>query len=153
MKKKRISFQKKNKFGILCKINPDQIQKEFPCVFSRRSEKNIFENSFKMNPDQKLKEILLYFFSRRSYQIIREFLYKIYEGFVLKSVKPTPMIVNIPLSVSILSAFKLTFRSTHSSLNLTTTPHYVLMSYLPPYLPTYLPTAKRFLNFSETWHT
>ena len=77
---------------------------------------------FEMNPDQKLKEIPLYLFPRRSYQIIRELLYKIYEGFVLKSIKPTPMLVNIPVSVSILSAFKLTFRSTHSSLNLTTTP-------------------------------
>ena len=81
----------------------------------------------------------------------------LYEGFVLISVKPTPPLVNIALFVIILSAFKLTFRSTHSSLNLTTTPHYVLMSELPPYLPTYLPTylppAKRFFNFSVTWHT
>ena len=30
---------------------------------------------------------------------------------------------------------KTLFRSTHSSLNLTTTPHYVLMSSLPTYLP------------------
>ena len=74
---------------------------------------------FKMNPDQIVGKFPCIFFSR--------ILNKIYEGFVLISVKPTPTLVNIPVFVIILSAFKLTFRSTHSSLNLTTTPHYVLV--------------------------
>ena len=153
--------------GILCKWTKIKIEGNYLLFFSSRSEKNNFmrilckktqikfrRNShlfckggqqrkimwilFRINPDKIWGKFPCIFFSR--------ILYKIYDGFVFISIEPTPMLVNIPVFVIILSAFKLTFRSTHSSLNLTTTPHYVLMSYLPtelpPYLPTYLPTSR-----------
>ena len=135
--------------GILCKWTKIKIEGNYLLFFSSRSEKNncmrilckktqikFRRNShlfckggqkrkimwilFRINPDKIWGKFPCIFFSR--------ILYKIYDGFVFISVKPTPMLVNIPVFVIILSAFKLTFRSTHSSLNLTTTPHYVLVN-------------------------
>ena len=69
---------------ILCKINPDQIYKESPLFFQGGQKRKIMVILilFKINPFQIVGKFPCIFFSRN--------FYKIYEGFVLISVKPTP---------------------------------------------------------------
>ena len=101
---------------ILCKTNPDQNYREFFCkIFCWRSSINLYGNLF-------LK------FKRNNFR--KDFL-----------VKKNQWELSYQNWINVLSdIFFCDFLSEHhSSLNLTTTPHYVLMSSLPPSLPTSLP--------------
>ena len=63
---------------ITCKIDIDQISREFSCLFSKEVRKNFLRNFFIEWTQIKFKENSLIFFSRRSDQFTREFPYRIY---------------------------------------------------------------------------